>query len=123
MSKSSLQSNLLQFCACCGSILPLPVGNNPTALIRCVACDNGVPISLFNGVSSSTKIVFNNVQQSQQEMNTKMQETMGPVVERKCWKCAHDKMYYKTLQTRSADEGQTVFYYCVKCGAQENENS
>ena len=39
----------------------------------------------------------------------------GPVVERKCSKCGHDKMSYATLQLRSADEGQTVFFTCLKC--------
>lgn len=39
----------------------------------------------------------------------------GPVVERKCAKCGYDRMSYATLQLRSADEGQTVFYTCIKC--------
>ncbi|KAL0273765.1 UNVERIFIED_CONTAM: hypothetical protein PYX00_006370 [Menopon gallinae] len=39
----------------------------------------------------------------------------GPVVERKCRNCGNDKMTYSTLQLRSADEGQTVFYKCTKC--------
>ena len=36
-------------------------------------------------------------------------------VERKCPKCGNDEMTYTTQQTRSADEGQTVFYTCPKC--------
>lgn len=47
----------------------------------------------------------------------------GPIVERKCPKCGNDKMSYATLQLRSADEGQTVFYTCTKCKYKENENS
>jgi DNA-directed RNA polymerase I subunit RPA12 len=39
----------------------------------------------------------------------------GCVVERKCPNCKNDKMSYATLQLRSADEGQTVFYTCTKC--------
>lgn len=39
----------------------------------------------------------------------------GPIVERKCPKCGNDKMSYATLQLRSADEGQTVFFTCLKC--------
>jgi DNA-directed RNA polymerase I subunit RPA12 len=39
----------------------------------------------------------------------------GCVVERKCPNCKNDKMSYATLQLRSADEGQTVFYTCVRC--------
>ena len=42
-------------------------------------------------------------------------EAEGPVVERRCPQCNNDKMSYATLQLRSADEGQTVFYTCTKC--------
>ena len=47
----------------------------------------------------------------------------GPEVERICPKCNHNKATYCTRQTRSADEGQTVFYKCTKCGKQDIEYS
>lgn len=47
----------------------------------------------------------------------------GSVVERKCPQCGNEKMSYATLQLRSADEGQTVFYTCTKCSFKESENS
>lgn len=50
-------------------------------------------------------------------------EAEGPVIDRRCPKCANDKMSYATLQLRSADEGQTVFYTCTKCNFKETENS
>lgn len=45
----------------------------------------------------------------------KNEEDEGPVVERKCPQCGNNKMSYATLQLRSADEGQTVFFTCTKC--------
>uniref|UniRef100_A0A1X7VAQ9 DNA-directed RNA polymerase I subunit RPA12 n=1 Tax=Amphimedon queenslandica TaxID=400682 RepID=A0A1X7VAQ9_AMPQE len=43
--------------------------------------------------------------------------------DRKCPQCGNDEMTYTTQQTRSADEGQTVFYTCPKCKFKETENS
>ena len=36
-------------------------------------------------------------------------------VEHKCANCGNEEMTYTTQQTRSVDEGQTVFYTCPKC--------
>ncbi|EKX38496.1 DNA-directed RNA polymerase I subunit, RPA12 [Guillardia theta CCMP2712] len=37
-------------------------------------------------------------------------------VEENCPKCNNHEAKYSTLQMRSADEGQTIFYECTKCG-------
>lgn len=46
----------------------------------------------------------------------------GAKIKNKCEKCGKDEMYYKTVQLRSADEGQTVFYEC-DCGHRMRVNS
>ncbi|XP_015371427.1 PREDICTED: DNA-directed RNA polymerase I subunit RPA12 isoform X2 [Diuraphis noxia] len=50
-------------------------------------------------------------------------ENDGPIAERRCSKCGHNQMSYAAVQLRSADEGQTVFYTCLKCKFTESENS
>jgi DNA-directed RNA polymerase I subunit RPA12 len=37
-------------------------------------------------------------------------------VDEECPKCKSPHMEYYTMQLRSADEGQTVFYECPACG-------
>lgn len=56
------------------------------------------------------KNVYGSVKQKDDD-----EDAEGPIVERKCPQCQNDKMSYATLQLRSADEGQTVFYTCTKC--------
>lgn len=55
-----------------------------------------------------------------------MTEVTGPsraTVEETCPKCGNLEMDYYTLQLRSADEGQTVFYECKKCGHKFSVNN
>ncbi|VDN35831.1 unnamed protein product [Dibothriocephalus latus] len=47
----------------------------------------------------------------------------GPSVKKDCPYCGNDRMTYVTMQTRSADEGQTVIYTCTQCHKKEVENT
>ncbi|WPT14328.1 DNA-directed RNA polymerase I subunit RPA12 [Picochlorum sp. SENEW3] len=44
-------------------------------------------------------------------------------VDEDCPKCGHHGMEFYTLQLRSADEGQTVFYECTSCGHKYSQNN
>jgi DNA-directed RNA polymerase I subunit RPA12 len=37
------------------------------------------------------------------------------MVNESCPKCKHPQLYFYTMQLRSVDEGQTVFYECGNC--------
>lgn len=67
-------------------------------------------------------IHFNNVP-NKDEGSSDEENEEGPIIERTCKKCGNEKFTYATLQLRSADEGQTVFYTCTKCNYKETENS
>jgi DNA-directed RNA polymerase I subunit RPA12 len=121
-----MSNSFNEFCVSCGSILPLPLSIDISSEIECRVCNNKISVDQFDGITNTTTIVFNSrdlITKSKSNNKTNSSTSEGPIVERKCSKCGHERQTFATLQTRSADEGQTVFYTCLKCGAQENENS
>ncbi len=44
-------------------------------------------------------------------------------VEEPCPRCSAPRMEFYTMQMRSADEGQTVFYECKACGHKFSVNA
>ena len=43
------------------------------------------------------------------------QEPQRATIDEPCMRCQHTPVGYYTVQLRSVDEGQTVFYECPKC--------
>jgi len=120
-----------EFCSCCGSILPVLTG---TALDNeCFVCKT--PIEAKDMQEISYVIHFNDPDVYSKERGSsgfkkggkgkrkQEMEAEGPLVDRDCKECGHKQMSYATLQLRSVDEGQTVFYTCPKCKFKESENS
>ncbi|XP_046735768.1 DNA-directed RNA polymerase I subunit RPA12 [Diprion similis] len=113
------------FCPDCGSILPLLVNVGGVA---CYGCKRNWGAEVFGDMAVSYTLNFNSKDvyassAKHGEAANDEEEAEGPVVERRCPQCQNDKMSYATLQLRSADEGQTVFYTCTKCKFKETENS
>lgn len=106
------------FCPNCGSILPLP---GLEEVVSCSLCSFKKDASDYEGIEIHSRKVFN--VPKERTSHAKTEESVGPMVDRKCLNCGHEGMTYVTRQTRSADEGQTVFYGCPKCKFQETEYS
>jgi DNA-directed RNA polymerase I subunit RPA12 len=45
------------------------------------------------------------------------------IIEEPCPKCDNPEMYFYTMQLRSVDEGQTVFYECPACNHKFSVNN
>ncbi|OXU31884.1 DNA-directed RNA polymerase I subunit RPA12 [Nasonia vitripennis] len=110
------------FCPDCGSILPL-LGDRGG--VTCYACKRVWGPEVFGEMAMTYTVNFNNkdTYASAKQDDDDEEEADGPIVDRRCPQCNNDKMSYATLQLRSADEGQTVFYTCTKCKFKETENS
>ncbi|GAB6022097.1 hypothetical protein CHUAL_006239 [Chamberlinius hualienensis] len=112
-----------QFCPYCESLLRMP--NVLDNKIVCRVCKQSTDASVFDGMETYAECVLNPYDPIDWNKNRQKDSaaTDGPLVDRKCSRCGHEGMFYTTLQLRSADEGQTVFYTCQKCRFKEIENS
>ena len=96
--------NSILFCSKCGSILDL---SQQEGSPKCQFCGHKVNISLFPKKTTEVKLetIF--------DKTAKLEERRAEVftkVDEACPKCGNPEMMYYTMQLRSADEGQTVFY-------------
>jgi len=106
-------SGAIVFCPDCGRILDPPGEGQPDS--KCQGCHRRCDWSLFVGKTTVTRSrpKFNVAALLEEEDTT---EDGRALVEEQCPKCNHNEAKYSTLQMRSADEGQTIFYECTKCG-------
>ncbi|XP_049281629.1 DNA-directed RNA polymerase I subunit RPA12 [Anopheles funestus] len=110
------------FCPKCGTILPTLKLTNK---VSCYSCQSGFDAAAFGTMETEYTIHFNSYEnkKSDQAERSEGEAAEGPIVNRQCPMCGNDQMSYATLQLRSADEGQTVFFTCTKCKYKMSENS
>ncbi|CDH55869.1 dna-directed rna polymerase i subunit a12 [Lichtheimia corymbifera JMRC:FSU:9682] len=117
----------LLFCPECGNLLDVPGADDD--ILLCNQCSYAyqtagyeqtkvVTTSSEHAFQSALKAKRSLVQQSAQA--GKKEEA---TIKEKCPQCGNDEMAYHTMQLRSADEGQTVFYNCKKCGYKYSVNN
>ena len=97
------------FCRDCGALLD--ISRSTSSKVGCSRCPYSVSLNQYCGsytrVSSSrAKIDYNALYSklSSGEARASVQEA--------CPKCQHGVSWFKSVQMRSADEGETVFYEC-----------
>ncbi|KAI9316228.1 transcription factor S-II-domain-containing protein [Dichotomocladium elegans] len=130
MANDSNVIGSLLFCPECGNLLNVPGADDD--IIMCNQCSHAyhtagnagyeqtkvVTTSSEHAFQSTLKAKRSLVQQS--AANAKKQEA---TIQEKCPQCGNNEMAYYTMQLRSADEGQTVFYNCKKCGYKYSINN
>jgi DNA-directed RNA polymerase I subunit RPA12 len=115
------------FCVECGEMLDFEVisSNN----VRCQQC--GGETSLDNIKNhyietvdkyDTSKTWMNKLKNSEDKLHDK-QKLKRTIINEACPNCDNNQMYYFTMQTRSADEGSTVYYECTKCHYKYNQNN
>eukprot|EP01135_Chromosphaera_perkinsii_P007670 Nk52_evm1s926 gene=Nk52_evmTU1s926 len=138
MSSSTL------FCQSCGFILPVPGVEDQ---LNCRHCDYTIPTSEFETTEITSKThpeafrkkdYIKSLKDKNKNKNKKgaiegIEHLLGEgqtrditqraTIEEKCAGCGYHQMRFYTMQLRSADEGQTVFYECEKCGHNYSVNN
>lgn len=80
-------------------------------------------------VTHSRKDVFGGVEEDEHKKSHKKHSHQhhggnhGATIKERCPKCGNPEMTFQTMQLRSADEGQTVFYTCPKCSYKYSVNT
>ena len=114
----SIQNGL--FCQKCGDYKEIPLVDTTVNCQRCEISTNIKDIDFnfheesktYNKEKSWTKTTASTQQikkDTEKEQKTIEQKCINP-------KCDSNLCFYTARQLRSADEGQTIFYHCVKCG-------
>lgn len=128
-------SYFVPFCQECESILIIPRDRD---YVSCSVCTKEYPVSSFEGIANvlssapeafaqndafwklthdSLEFSMNDQEDDNGEGRRKKLNVAnsGATIKEKCPKCGNPEMTFHTMQLRSVDEGQTVFYECPKC--------
>ena len=107
------------FCIDCGDLLDFEIINNNS--VKCQKCGGETVLDNIknhyietNDKYELSKIWMNKLKNKEDKLREE-QKSERTIIDEKCPKCGNGQMYYYTMQTRSADEGSTIFYECVKC--------
>lgn len=87
------------FCPKCGLLL---MPNEDKMICECGYESSGVVITDKKKKEKRVDVVEEEVE-------------VYPIIKIECSKCGNEEAYYWTVQTRSADEPETIFYKCTKC--------
>ncbi|XP_054798840.1 uncharacterized protein LOC129303505 [Prosopis cineraria] len=106
------------FCHLCGTMLKVP----STKYAKCPLCETKRDINDIKGKEISYTISAEDIRKELGIIIMEEQKVQLSKVNKKCEKCGHGEANFYTRQMRSADEGQTTFYTCTRCGHQFQEN-
>ena len=88
--------------------------------IKCSVCNYQSNLSALPELPSTTTYSANTVmplwaKSDSEQLALQTKEPSRATVEEPCIKCGHPEVGFYTVQLRSVDEGQTVFYECPSC--------
>eukprot|EP00899_Mesostigma_viride_P028003 jgi/Mesvir1/8388/Mv12633-RA.1 len=118
------------FCALCGTLLQLQSGKSTASCPLCNFQRDVSALASHEIVSRSGPTDFMRrfdidplIKPGAEAPEAGAKDRERATVDEPCPKCGYFQLEYYTLQLRSADEGQTVFYECSKCRYKFSQNN
>ncbi|KAG2535794.1 DNA-directed RNA polymerase I subunit RPA12-like [Panicum virgatum] len=112
------QSRDFLFCGVCGTLLTFDSVHSAS----CPLCGFKRKAKEIEGKETRYTVTAEDIRRElKMDLLDEVLVVQRPVVTRSCPKCNHSKAEYHSIQTRSADEGETVFYECTKCRYKSKE--
>ncbi|KAI9504141.1 transcription factor S-II-domain-containing protein [Coemansia spiralis] len=107
----------LFFCPTCSNLLESPGDQDHIVCHACGDAQDGSKFEEIDTISRSQDNAFPSRLRNKRSLvqNVAEAERVNALVDEICPQCGASEMAFHALQMRSADEGQTVFYKCVKC--------
>jgi DNA-directed RNA polymerase I subunit RPA12 len=105
------------FCPSCRATLAV----DSSGTIQCGLCPYSSSLSEMKDIPTTTTFSSERAvpmwakSDSEQKSMKRSNVPTRMTIEEPCIKCSHPEVGYYTVQLRSVDEGQTVFYECPNC--------
>ncbi|KIN06567.1 hypothetical protein OIDMADRAFT_17376 [Oidiodendron maius Zn] len=114
----------IQFCDDCGDTLPVSVESS----VKCDCCGSVNQNVLLSQVQVSTTTKARSKLRDKLNSNVQVvtaEDAKGSQqrTDKNCPKCDKQDLIFTQAQLRSADEGTTLFYYCLSCSHRFVENN
>jgi DNA-directed RNA polymerase subunit M len=103
----------MKFCEKCGNLM-IATKKDGVSGYFCRKC--GI---FVKGKAESSTLIGEKIEQEEDTVKVVKEEdnyAQYPRTNIECPECGHNEAYWYMQQTRGADEPQTKFYSCVKCG-------
>eukprot|EP01052_Picozoa_sp_SAG31_P013565 SAG31_NODE_818_length_11820_cov_22.864431_4_plen_186_part_00 len=119
---TQLMSLSAPFCEFCGAMLEVADLGQYDTTVNCVDCHRPAKIDM-TAVVEVTRALDGAKLIADDGNSADKRDEDQPTIDEECPSCNNNLAYYRTMQLRSADEGQTIFYTCTECGWKWRQNS